>query len=399
MKKLNLKFEISNWTFDVRRWLRNSILLPITDNRLFSTSSIQVLNTLLIFALCLCASVVKSDVHYVSKKGSDTFPYTTIETAARVIQDAVFAATDGDTVLVNDGTYRTGGAVAPGQALMNRVMITNSIILKSINGPKKTRIMGRKHLAVTDKDMRPGHTNNIIRCVYLDTNVQLIGFTIKNGGTFNWGWQGGYIYTNGNCYGGGIFGKKKCSIFNCIIKNNHADRTGGGVYIISDGIISNCTLKHNSTFESGSGIFCITNCIIANCIISNNKPSGLSGVVHCKNGIIRDCTFTRNKSNYSIISIENSIVTNCIISRNKPIRWANNAGIHCKKSHIINCDFIKNKDVVVEAFKTSVIENCTFIKNKVKWKKNYSETGIITTEVVQLRDGSIMTNCTFIKNH
>jgi len=334
-------------------------------------------------------------VHYVSKKGNDTFPYTSSETAARIIQDAVNAATDGDTVLVNDGTYKTGGAVAPGQTLMNRVMITNSIILKSVNGPKKTRIMGKKHLAVTDKDMRPGHTNNIIRCVYLDTNVQLIGFTIKNGGTFNWGWQGGDIYTNGNCYGGGIFGKKKCSIFNCIIKNNHADRTGGGIYMVSDSIISNCTLKRNLSYEDGSGIYCKTNCIIDDCVISKNKFT----TIVIKDGIIRDCIFAKNKTDGSVIVAENSIITNSIISQNRTTKWGENAGVSCKNSLVIDCDFIKNKDIVVEAFEKSVIENCNFIKNKVKWKENYSETGIITTEVVQLSDGSIMTNCTFIKNH
>jgi len=65
MKKSKLKTRKSNPAFAGQEFgfsLKATILLLNTEYR--------KLNTLLIFALCLCASVAKSDVHYVSKKGT-----------------------------------------------------------------------------------------------------------------------------------------------------------------------------------------------------------------------------------------------------------------------------------------------------------------------------------------
>ena len=71
-------------------------------------------------------------------------PYTNWTTAARVIQDAVDVAVDGDTVLVTNGVYDTGGKESnPLYALTNRVMIfAQNILLTSVNGPEQTIILG-----------------------------------------------------------------------------------------------------------------------------------------------------------------------------------------------------------------------------------------------------------------
>jgi hypothetical protein len=58
----------------------------------------------LISALCLCAAA-RADYHYVSHTGSDTYPYTSWETAADSLQPAINAASPGDTVFVGSGTY------------------------------------------------------------------------------------------------------------------------------------------------------------------------------------------------------------------------------------------------------------------------------------------------------
>ncbi len=73
------------------------------------------------------ASLIRADTHYVSPCGTQVYPYTNWVTAAREIQHAVEVADDGDTVLVTNGVYSTGGAVTPGHSLSNRVVIEKRI--------------------------------------------------------------------------------------------------------------------------------------------------------------------------------------------------------------------------------------------------------------------------------
>lgn len=63
-----------------------------------------------------------SDTHYVSKTGSDTYPYTSWATAADSIQKGINAASAGDTVRVGAGTYRELVTMIPGIVLLGAGM-------------------------------------------------------------------------------------------------------------------------------------------------------------------------------------------------------------------------------------------------------------------------------------
>jgi len=84
---------------------------------------------LLLLILGLGYSPVHGAVRYVSLQSPQpTPPYTTWETAAKNIQDAVDAAAAGDTILVTNGVYAAGGKVIFG-GLTNRVALDKPVLL------------------------------------------------------------------------------------------------------------------------------------------------------------------------------------------------------------------------------------------------------------------------------
>ncbi len=95
-------------------------------------------------------------------------PYTNWHTAATRIQDAVGIAVDGDTVLVTNGVYDSGSTLL--NDARSRVVLTNAIVVQSVNGPTNTFIVGEGPIGVT-----------AVRRVYAGTNARLSGFTRSDG--------------------------------------------------------------------------------------------------------------------------------------------------------------------------------------------------------------------------
>jgi hypothetical protein len=78
--------------------------------------------------LMLSVSSSLCDTHYVSTSGSNQYPYTTPETAALKIQEAVDTAKPGDTVRVAQGEYKEEIKMKPSLQLLGDGWDSTSII-------------------------------------------------------------------------------------------------------------------------------------------------------------------------------------------------------------------------------------------------------------------------------
>lgn len=262
------------------------------------------------FIAILTLSNVFAATNYVSKTGAHIPPFDSWANAATNIQDAVNIASEGDTVLVNDGIYYPG----------NQITVTNDITIKSVNGAEKTIVDGSF----------PVQTN---RCFYLDgANTIISGFTITNGYIIGVDDGGGiYCYIGGtiqNCIiscntghrGGGVYYYKNCIVSNCTISGNSSPYFGGGVYCDEGGMVLNCIISKNSAQHAGGGGFCRLGTIIQNCTISGNSVTAFGGGIIClETSIIRNCTIYGNSANNSgggVFLDEGNIVRNCTIYGN-----------------------------------------------------------------------------------
>ncbi len=224
-------------------------------------------------------------------------PYATWSHAAHAIQDAVDAGNAHDTVVVTNGTYHSGGAVAPRFALTNRVCVTKPLGVFSVNGPEATRIAGA----------------NGTRCAYLADGAVLCGFTLTNGHA-----AVDVHAAPGDRMGGGVFLDKEGIVSNCVIAGNSAI-LGGGVYCRPGGTVSRCVVAGNTAFSDGGGVFCASGGKLSCSLLFANEAASHGGGVYCATGgTVRSCTICDNTAAWAggVRCKEGGTVANSIIRFN-----------------------------------------------------------------------------------
>jgi len=164
------------------------------------------------------------------------------------IQAAINAVSDGDTIILRDGTFS-----GPGNRNIN--FKGKAIWLRSENGPGSCTIDAED--ASRGVIFLQGETVSSV----------LDGVTITNGNAF---------------YGGGIYCVNSSpTIQNCIVEGSAAEYGGGVCLSVSDASLTNCTVVGNTANEGGGGIFLYdSDPAVKHCTIADNSAF-VGGAVDC----------------------------------------------------------------------------------------------------------------------
>ncbi len=291
------------------------------------------------------------------------------------IQEGIDAATDGDTVLVADGTYTGEG---------NKQMDFGgkAITVRSENGAEHCVIdcqgeqrAFRFHSGETGAALLDGVTITNGRAqsaggagiLCLDgSNPTIVNCVITQNEAEDEGAGGGIhcegssptivccmiAYNTAAMWGGG--GGIRCdggspTITGCVIRHNSSDDAGGGISIAyGSAIVTDCVIAWNSAGDSegrgGGGIFCEWgDATISGCLIADNSASSSGGGIHCNRDdtTITDCVIERNTAEYHGGGISGgALVAECLIQDNAVGRFG--GGIAADTTIITGCTIRDN---------------------------------------------------------
>jgi len=288
-------------------------------------------------------------VRYVSRGGSNVWPFTSWATAATSIQAAISASYPGDVVTVTNGTYDYDQAFlfvdGPGN-LRNRIALTNQVEVRSLNGPAVTTIIGSGP---------PG--TSAIRCAYVGSNSLLSGFTLIDGctptnalpaGSGGGAWidAGGrvsncVIVANQAYAGGGVYCRGGSEVIDSVIATNTAEAFGGGVYCDYGGTVRGCTISYNvcDPLGYGGGVYCFRGGTVECSVVRGNTAAGGGGLSINGQGLGRSSLILENGATSSggggATCWGGGSLENCTIVNN----WASNGwggGVYSYSGTIYN---------------------------------------------------------------
>ena len=302
---------------------------------------------------------------YVATFGSDTNAGTNWATAFATVSNGVAHATNGQTVMVMDGTYN----------LSDKLVVTNAIALRSVNGASTTTL-------------RVGGALEIVNLNNAGAAVD--GFRMTGSSGLGWTSHGAVKVQAGtlrNCLvdgnrvgGGGGVDLIGGLVAGCTIITNTAtassDADGAGVYM-TGGVLSNCVVAGNIG-EDGGGIF-MTAGLVTHCIITNNVSNPYSGTptdggggVRMSGGVLANCLVARNRIGISGfttgggVKLAGGSIINCTIADNSNAGGAPGSGLYMTAGAVTNSIIYYNSALFpatgqenVNASGGSIVYSCT----------------------------------------
>lgn len=231
----------------------------------------KVMIVSILFSACLVALYVSTMILTVDATANTTHCVNPTGSSGcfSTITDAITAATSGDTVLVQPGTYN------------ERVSVQPNIDVISMNGP-----------AVTIIDATGLTTGVLFANSSIGRETLFEGFSVQNG--------------NAPFYGGGILIQNSSpTISNTIVTNNSADSNGGGIGIWAQSgpanpLIENSSINSNTALQGGGGIYILDADAAAEIINTTfeENSSLRGGAIRVNTGSIdvKESTFRSNTS-------------------------------------------------------------------------------------------------------
>ncbi|NQV19379.1 MAG: right-handed parallel beta-helix repeat-containing protein [Armatimonadetes bacterium] len=240
------------------------------------------------------------------------------------IQAGIDVSADGDTVLVQPGTY-----------FENLDFFGKEITVASM-------LLATQDTAYISQTIIDGNqSGSVVRFENMENNnTALIGFTLTNGFSQD---QGGGIHCNyssptldhlkiinnhSESTGGGIYCFHAYPIItNSEILNNYSEYSGGGIACYySNPTISNSEISNNyNNCNHGSGLLCNNaSPVLSNVIISNNSGFSSGSGIYCQdnsNPILQDVVISENANRYAgggiyISDDSHPTLTNTLITEN-----------------------------------------------------------------------------------
>jgi len=331
------------------------------------------------------------------------------------VQAAIDDASDGDKVIVADGTYT-------GTGNWDIDFKGKAITLRSQNDPDKCIIdcastwrvphrgfyfhSGESAKSVVDGFTITGGAHMYGAGIYCSKSSPTIRNSVISGNTAK-GW---IIGPDPEGYGGGVF----CSvasptITDCIITNNYAETSGGGLFFDpnSSPVVQNCTISVNKISEmwwSEAAAIYNKGCMkLVNCTIGyHNTVRGKFNIRNLgANVLIQNCTFVENQDvsgggRGGAIYNENSklFLTDCIFKSNKII-LGNGGAMYNRNSDVrlTKCMLVGNSGYVGGAMYNEsgsiTLTACIFVGNSAVEKGG---------AIYNYNSNPTLINCTFSGN-